>query len=106
MLQVVTLEKLWLLLATVTVGILAIVDLAETSGQEKVVVGRSKLGSNALHRRAPPGPGISIQCGDSINVPTSQAKMPPKSVGKYPYPNDLQLINRLTAFNNLKYPHN
>ncbi|PLW35174.1 hypothetical protein PCANC_13553 [Puccinia coronata f. sp. avenae] len=80
MLQLVTLEKLWLLLATVTVGILAIVDIAETSGQEKIVVGRSKLGSNELHRRAPPSPGISIQCGDSINVPNSQAKMPPKSV--------------------------
>ncbi|PLW35497.1 hypothetical protein PCANC_13551 [Puccinia coronata f. sp. avenae] len=70
MFQAGTLLKIWLLSATITLGILAVVDLAETSGQENLVR-RGQLGSNALHRRAPkPGATqtpISAQCGNSFN---------------------------------------
>jgi hypothetical protein len=44
--------KLWLLLATVTWGILATVDLTKTTGPEKLV-GGGQVATNALHRRAP-----------------------------------------------------
>jgi hypothetical protein len=89
MFQAGTLLKIWLLSATITLGILAVVDLAETSGQEKLVR-RGQLGSNALHRRAPkPGATqtpISAQCGNSFN--NQELKKFPLNddeVGEYPF---------------------
>jgi hypothetical protein len=50
MFQAVTLWKLWLLFATVTLVILSTVDLAKTSGQEKDMR-EAQLGINALCRQ-------------------------------------------------------
>ncbi|PLW35509.1 hypothetical protein PCANC_13549 [Puccinia coronata f. sp. avenae] len=58
--------KLWLISATVILGIQAIVDLSGTSGRAKLVVRRAEVGNKALHRRANQAP-ISAQCVNSYN---------------------------------------
>jgi hypothetical protein len=55
MLQAGMLWKLWLLSETVTLGILAIVDLAETTRQKEQLTKRGQLGTNAHDPRAPVG---------------------------------------------------
>ncbi|PLW25487.1 hypothetical protein PCANC_26066 [Puccinia coronata f. sp. avenae] len=75
--------KLWLLSATVIWGLLAAVDLAETTGPEKLV-GGGQVATNALHRRTPTKATlenpIDAQCGNSFNNPSRTSKIPDGAV--------------------------